>query len=200
MVAITNGYDPEAFVAPDPPGRDWSELKIAHLGQLYAGRDARPFLDAIQALGRDRPAGFPPLRAHFVGNLDARGGDLVNEIHGRGLEKVVSVSGPVSYAESLREMMQSDVLLLIDCPGRRAGVPAKVYEYIGAARPVLALAESDGDLAWVLQESGVPHRIAPPGDPARIKCALGRTGRRRHGRLRSRPGCNNLPPSSRGNR
>jgi len=172
MVAITNGYDPEAFVAFDAPARAGSELKITHPGQLYAGRDPRPFLDAIRDLERDRPAGFPPLRAHFVGNLDGQDTDLVAAIRGRGLEEVVTVSGPVSYSESLREMMQSDILLLLDSPGRSAGVPAKVYEYIGAARPILALAESDGDLAWVLRESGVPYRIAPPGDPARIKRAL----------------------------
>ena len=39
-------------------------------------------------------------------------------------------------------MVQADVLLLLDTPGRQAGVPAKLYEYIGAGRPILALAEA----------------------------------------------------------
>src|SRR5262249_33702287 len=63
-------------------------------------------------------------------------------------------------------------LLLMDTPGRRAGVPAKLYEYIGAGRPILALAERESDVAWVLHESGIPHRIAPPSDAEAIGLAL----------------------------
>ncbi len=84
----------------------------------------------------------------------------------------VSVEGHVTYAQSISAMGQADVLLLLDSPGRRAGVPAKLYEYIGAGRPILALAELDSDVAWVLRESGVPHRIAPPLDPGAIRRAL----------------------------
>jgi len=51
-------------------------------------------------------------------------------------------------------------------------VPAKLYEYLGAGRPILALAELDGDIAWVLRESKVLHRIARPNDIAAIKQAL----------------------------
>jgi hypothetical protein len=69
-------------------------------------------------------------------------------------------------------MVRSDILLLLDGPGRRIGVPAKLYEFIGAGRPILALAERDGDTAWVLSQSGVNHRIAAPGDSAGIQRAL----------------------------
>ena len=69
-------------------------------------------------------------------------------------------------------MVQADLLLLLDTPGRRAGVPAKLYEYIGAGRPILALAEPESDVAWVLRESGVAHRVAPPLDPEAIRRAL----------------------------
>ena len=67
---------------------------------------------------------------------------------------------------------EADILLLLDSPGRKAGVPAKLYEYLGARRPILALGELDGDLAWVLSESGVPYRIAAPLDPPAIRLAM----------------------------
>src|SRR5438132_2242533 len=46
---VTNGYDPESFPAPGPraPGRP---LRIVHAGELYAGRDPRPVLDALKNL------------------------------------------------------------------------------------------------------------------------------------------------------
>ena len=84
----------------------------------------------------------------------------------------VSLEEQVPYEQSIRTMVEADVLLLLDSPGRRAGVPAKLYEYIGAGRPILALAEPESDVAWVLRESGVAHRIAPPLDPEAIRRAL----------------------------
>jgi hypothetical protein len=74
--------------------------------------------------------------------------------------------------QAVGEMVGADILLLLDSPGRRFGVPAKLYEYLGAGRPILALAEMDSDVAWVLHESGVPYRIAPPKDPAAIRSVL----------------------------
>ena len=98
--------------------------------------------------------------------------DLAAEAAVRGLQDVLAFHGQVSYGRALREMVEADVLLLMDSPGRTIGVPAKLYEYLGAGRPILALGERGGDLERVLFESGAPHRIAPPGDTAGITTAL----------------------------
>ncbi len=170
FVTITNGFDREQF-NPAEPARarlEGEALTIVHTGATYYGRDPRPFLEALQRW--DQPA--KPLRARFFGQPPETSYDLEDEIRNRGLEGAVTISGQVSYTESLRAMMAADILLLLDSPGRRIGVPAKLYEYIGAGRPILALGERDGDLGWVLAQSGVPHQIAPPGDPAAIARAL----------------------------
>jgi len=80
--------------------------------------------------------------------------------------------GHLAYAQALEAMCRADVLLLLDQPGRRSGVPAKLYEYLGAGRPILALAEPDGDVAAVLRASGVPYRLASPSRPDEIRPAL----------------------------
>ena len=191
VAVITNGYDPECFAAAaaivhsgergalapcleslesPPPGA--AAVTIVHPGQIYAGRDPRPFLDALRDWGRSPGRAARPLRVRFLGQVERPDLDLRREAAARGLAATVAVVGQVGYAAALREMAQAEILLLLDSPGRRAGVPAKVYEYLGAGRPVLALAEPDGDLAWVLRASGTRHRIAPPGDPARIAQAL----------------------------
>jgi hypothetical protein len=69
-------------------------------------------------------------------------------------------------------MASADILLLLDSPGRRIGVPAKLYEYLGSGRPILALAEPDGDTAWALRTSGAIHRIVAPDDCQGIERAL----------------------------
>jgi glycosyltransferase involved in cell wall biosynthesis len=173
IVAIPNGYDPEVFDAltrrPDPEGR-WT---LVHPGQLYAGRSPLPLLDALRGLQADWPAGRPLPRLRLLGSGHALTADLNDEARRRGLdERVVSVEEHVPYRDSLRAMVDADVLLLLDSPGRRIGVPAKLYEYLGAGRPILALGEPDGDSAWVLRTSGVAHRLAHPDDVVGIGQAL----------------------------
>jgi len=172
MTPITNGYDPERFDANPIPPLSGSTIDIIHTGQIYASRSPIPLLDAIQQL--DTAAlGGRALRVRFIGNfqIEQEKQETEDRIR-RGLDGVVFLEGQVSYNQSIRAMVQADVLLLLDAPGRRAGVPAKLYEYIGANRPVLALAEPDGDVAWVLRESRVPHRIAPPLEVEVIRRAL----------------------------
>jgi glycosyltransferase involved in cell wall biosynthesis len=173
FVSLPNGYDRERFealaagVQPKAPG---APVRVVHAGAIYAGRDPRPFLDALTEV---REAAGARVEADFYGPPpEEPGTDLVREIDARGLGGRVRVHGQVSYECVLREMAGADINLLMDSPGRTVGVPAKLYEYLGAGRPVLALGERHGDLARVLERGGVPYRIVPPRDAAGIAAAL----------------------------
>lgn len=173
MTVITNGYDPERFPtdAERPERVPTDPLRIAYTGQFYADRHPGGLLDAIQSLRQDPAPGMPPLDVEFFGKLDSTV-DVRAEIERRGLEDVVHIRGHVPYAESLRIMGEADVLLLVDQAGRLRGVPAKLYEYLGAGRPVLAMIEPDSDTSWVLGESDLPYRMASPSDARGIRQAL----------------------------
>jgi glycosyltransferase involved in cell wall biosynthesis len=172
MTSITNGYDPESFEANAAPPLSGPTIEIVHTGEIYANRSPGPLLEAVQQL--EAPAlGGRTLRVRLIGNLaNQRQQPEIEDMIRGAANASVSVEGQVTYAQSIRAMVQADVLLLLDTPGRTAGVPAKLYEYIGAGRPILALAEPDSDVAWVLRESQVPHRIAPPLDVEAIRRAL----------------------------
>jgi glycosyltransferase involved in cell wall biosynthesis len=171
VVTLTNGFDPDAFPRHGGRGHD-GPLTLLHAGEVYAGRDPRPLLDALGNLRRRTAEADRPIRLHFLGQVTVNRCDLPVEVKRRGLDSSVTVERQVSYRESLARMAQADLLLLLDAPGRRIGVPAKVYEYLGAGRPILALAEPDGDTAWALRESGAVHRIVAPGDAFGIERAL----------------------------
>jgi glycosyltransferase involved in cell wall biosynthesis len=145
-------------------------VRILHAGQLYVGRDPRPILDAVAGI----PGGsVPPFRFEFLGRTQyAPGADLAAEAQTRGLSESIVCRGQVTYRQTLDEMATADVLLLMDTPNRQIGVPAKLYEYLGAGKPVLATGESHGDLAAILSQSGVPFRIARPNDPVGIRGAI----------------------------
>ena len=169
IITITNGYDPETFAeALTPPPRD--RLSILYTGELYFGRDPRPFLDALRELETTPDA--PKVGFQFLGRWSEDVCDLPAEVKSRDLESAVQVSGLVPYRECLRTMMQADILLLIHTPGYTHGLPAKIFEYIGARRPILVLTEHEGDIGWVLKKSGHLHRLAPMRDVAKIKQAI----------------------------
>jgi glycosyltransferase involved in cell wall biosynthesis len=166
IVTLTNGFDPPAQATPPPPLT--GTLRMLHAGEIYAGRDPLPLLDAMAEL---KQAGHP-LRLVVMGNVHLPRGNLADEAAQRGLASEVDVRGQLPYQEALQEMAQTDLLVLLDAPGRTVGVPAKLYEYLGAGRPILALAEPDGDTAQVLRDSGMPHRIAPPKEVGHIREAI----------------------------
>lgn len=168
---IPNGFDPENFAGLGrTPTDSGKPLLLLHAGEIYSGRDPRPLLDALQQA--NAASTKPPWKVDFLGRSTQGLCDLPEEIRRRGMEEQILLSSQVPYAQALQRMVQADALLLIHTPGVRLGVPAKLYEYLGAGRPILALAEPDGDIAWVLRTSGVPHRVVPALDVARIRQAL----------------------------
>jgi glycosyltransferase involved in cell wall biosynthesis len=170
MVTITNGFDPEKFETHASPRVSSEPLTILHAGELYNQRDPRPLLDALREL---RAAGEPlSIQLDFVGRHTSGHFDMAQEVRSRGLEKDVRLEGQIPYAEALTRMMRADILLILHAAEFRVSIPAKLYEYLGAGRPILAMAELDSDIAWILRESGALHRVAPPRDVAQIKQSL----------------------------
>jgi len=168
IVTIPNGFDPERFPVPIAAAPNTGTLTMLYAGELYWGRDPRPLLEALAELQGDR---FP-VKLEFLGRATDPVYDVPNEIHRRGLDDVVRQCPQQPYAYAIDRMMNVDINVIIHTPGQLIGVQAKLYEYLGAGRPILALAEPNSDIAWVLRESKVLHRIAAPADVPQIKKAL----------------------------
>lgn len=168
IATLTNGFDPFPIV---PSGVSFaSPIRLVHAGELYAGRDPRPLLDSVAALNRRSDA--RPIHLDIVGRTSQSGIDLDLEIKARRLGGVVKLHGQVAYGAARQAMIDADILVLLDGPGRTIGVPAKLYEYLGARRPILALAEETSDTANILQQSGMPHRVVSPAKPEKVTDAL----------------------------
>ena len=50
---------------------------------------------------------------------------------------------PVPRREAYQHQVDADVLLLVTAPGVRSVATSKLYDYIGAGRPILALAQGN---------------------------------------------------------
>ncbi|WP_431475824.1 hypothetical protein [Massilia eburnea] len=75
------------------------------------------------------------------------------------------------YQAALAEMLTVDGLLLLQASNCNHQIPAKLYEYLRARRPIMALTDAAGDTATTLRAAGV-DTIAPLDDSAGIKQGL----------------------------
>ncbi len=175
---LTNGFDRCLLsaqierLAPKiakPTGGE-KRILLLHAGEIYNEQNPGGLLKALcnlQARGFD---GMPRMRLRQLGSVNADL-DLDATIDRLGIRSLIELESHVPYEASLLAMMQADILVVIQTPRNRIAVPAKLYEYLGIGKPILALSHG-GDLDWVLQSSGGTHRIVAPDDAAGIERAL----------------------------
>jgi hypothetical protein len=71
----------------------------------------------------------------------------------------------------LEEMLRADGLLILQAANCNEQIPAKLYEYFRAGRPILGLTSHIGDTAALLRSAGI-NDIAPLDSAAEIELAL----------------------------
>jgi glycosyltransferase involved in cell wall biosynthesis len=173
---IENAFDEENFAdaemdAPAVP-RAGERIVLVHSGAIYPSeRDPVPLFEALAALladGTIAPAKFQML-------LRATGHDdyLAGLIEQHGIGSVVKLAPHVAYRDALREMVSAGGLLILQATNCNHQVPAKLYEYLRARRPILALTDPIGDTAATLRNAGI-DTIAPLDQKQAIMRELGR--------------------------
>ncbi len=156
---IENGYDEESFIeaerdAPAPERLNSGCVTLLHSGIVYPHeRNPEPF---FIALGRLKTAGkiWPgQLKLRFRAPEHER---LLQQLAIQyGVEPFIEICAPVSYLDALREMLCSDALLVMQGAGCNQQIPAKIYEYLRARRPILCLSDAAGDTAALLRQAGM---------------------------------------------
>lgn len=157
---LPNGYD-EADFARFPqttlhgPGRT-GPVVLLHSGILYpVERDPRPLFAALQRLKERRVIGAATLRVRF--RATAHDEVIQPLIDQYAIRDVAILEPPVPYAAALEEMCAADGLLVMQASDSNHQIPAKVYEYLRARRPIFAVTDPLGDTASLLRSLGVAH-------------------------------------------
>lgn len=172
---IENGFDDLQFMDIDDTGVEPQldrPLRVVHSGTVYPSeRDPTDLLSAIRSL-TDR--GDLTARRLAI-TLRTTGHDhVVNPmIEKAGVSKIIKTAPSVPYRQALEEMVASDALLLMQASNCNHQIPAKVYEYMRAGRPIVALTDPAGDTAQVVRRSS-RHLVARLDSAQEIECALQR--------------------------
>jgi hypothetical protein len=179
---IPNGFDPEAFADLPPPagGGTPGAVEIAHWGQLYGLRSGRFLLQALARLRTSDPDAYARTRVVFRGSIDGEPAFRA-QAAALGIVDALDLAGSLPHAQALARQRASDVLLLLgpEHEDPEVQVPAKLYEYLAARRPILSLSRAGGAIEEILRLADVPFERAEPDDPDAIAAALARVVRRR---------------------
>jgi len=168
---IRNGFDPADFgaagaVAPAAPP---APLTLLHTGMLTLTRSASGLLRGLQHLYARQPAARGRLHVTFLGARESNNDAQVARL---GLGDCVRMRDYVPHADAIAAMRAAGVLVLIKHtePRFTGLIPGKLYEYMGADRPILALVPPSeaADLVRGLDWG----EVAPPDDASAIAAAL----------------------------
>jgi hypothetical protein len=159
---IENGYDEEDFAGLSHAGMahtDATPLALLHSGILYPSeRDPTAFFEALRAL---REAGeIKPETLSVRLRATGHDGHYHRQLSEMGLSDIVRLDPAIGYRAALEEMVRADGLLLFQASNCNHQIPAKLYEYLRARRPIIAFTDPAGDTASVLRHAGVTT-VAP---------------------------------------
>jgi glycosyltransferase involved in cell wall biosynthesis len=163
VVTIANGSDFDDFAGLEYRRTD--RLRLTHTGSFFGHRDPKPFLQAL------KDSGLEDVVVRFVGDFRPGDREFLESLE---LGDRVELIEYVPRRESLRLQKESDALLLLipEAGGRGRGVlSGKVFEYLAAERPILAVVPPDGAAARQIRDTG-GGVVAPPEDVDAIRDAL----------------------------
>lgn len=164
---VPNGFD-SAEVPTDVATPRGLPFRLCYTGSLYGGkRDLSGLFGAIRNLADSSDLRAGELEFTFAGP----DGTAVRTMAERcGIATFVREVGIVNAAEAKRLQQSSHLLVLVenatDTPWIRGNMPGKAYEYLGAGRPVLALAHPGSSIAALFNETGTGVTFRPTDTPA----------------------------------
>ncbi|HSF03876.1 MAG TPA: glycosyltransferase [Solirubrobacterales bacterium] len=170
---VPNGWDPELAV-PDPGGHDSDILDPERVSLVYTGRfgsygrDPGPLVRALGELARAHPDLASRLELVVAGPLTEDEAALMRTDVPPAR---IVVAGSLPRERSLALQRAADALLLLASPERTQLLNFKLFEYLAAGRPILALA-SGTEAGRVVEEAG--GAAVPADDVAAIVKALRR--------------------------
>ncbi|UCG41822.1 MAG: glycosyltransferase [candidate division WOR-3 bacterium] len=151
---LDNGFDPEDF---DAAAEKLEGFSVLHVGNVWQNEAALE--DVARAIAQ-----VPDGRLYLAGRFA--------EPMRRTLERNdrIGLLGTLPHGRACRLMKGADILLYLGKPGQPVGI--KLYEYLGASRPILVYGPDTSEAADLVSESGSGLECQSSGDIAQALLRL----------------------------
>ena len=159
VLHVPNGFEPFATPPAAAGEGDASPFLVVFTGTMAQMPDIETLLEAVHDLLARHPEARRRLRVELLGAYESGYEDRSIAL---GLKGIVRFPGPRTHEETRALQHRADVLMLIKPtgPSFRTMVPGKLYEYLEARRPIVAVIEESDEATELLRRAG--QSILPP--------------------------------------
>lgn len=150
-VVITNGYDPADFTSIGNVELD-KKFTLTHTGSLNEDRNPHALWEVLAELAQKDEQFKNDLEIKFIGQVAT---EVIQSINLHQLQNNLNLVGSLPHNKVIEQMISSQLLLALlnNTPKNDGIIPGKLFEYIGAQRPIVAIGKPEGDAAKVIKET-----------------------------------------------
>jgi glycosyltransferase involved in cell wall biosynthesis len=147
---ITNGFDDEVLtkkmISLD------KKFTLSYIGLLPKQSNPKLLFKVLSSLCLDNIDFKNDLQINFIGDISD---DVKSEIENHNLIENTNFIGYVSHREAIEYQKKSQVLLLLipNVEKSEGILTGKLFEYLTAKRPILAIGPENGDLSEILENT-----------------------------------------------
>lgn len=145
---VTNGFD----VPEKVEFKMDSHFSISHIGSLLGERNPEVLWKILDEICNENQTFKNDLQLKFAGALSE---EVKKSLENFQLAENCNFLGYVSHSEALQLQRQSQALLLVEINSAetRAIIPGKLFEYLAAKRPIIALGPKESDIEEIISET-----------------------------------------------
>lgn len=151
VYVITNGFDPSQI---NYGTNLQNKFTISYTGSIYRGyQDPKPFFSALAYLIDSCSINAEEISVEFYGHKNAW---LAEDIRKYKLDDFVKILGLIPRELSIEKLRSSHLLLLLTWNDHREKgvIPAKIFDYLAARRPILSIGSTTGSaVELILRET-----------------------------------------------
>lgn len=147
---ITNGFDTDTKTSSTKTILD-TKFTITHIGLMNADRNPKILWEVLEELMRENEGFKKDIQIKLIGKLANEVAISISKFP----EEMIDKIGYLSHSEVKKYQLKSQVLLLAinNVPSAKGIITGKIFEYLQAKRPILAIGPKDGDLAEILKKT-----------------------------------------------
>ena len=148
---ITNGFDSDVDESTALSKLD-ENFSISHIGSLLSGRNPISLWKVLAEISAENKDFRNDFKLKLYGAVSD---EVVQSIKEAGLEKNLLLGGYIGHSEALRIQKSSQLLLLIEINSEETKgiIAGKLFEYLAAKRPILAIGPIEWDVAKIIEET-----------------------------------------------
>lgn len=145
---ITNGFDIEISTENEFD----KKFTLAHIGSLLSERNPEMLWKVLSELVTENSEFKKDFELKLAGIVSD---DVIKSINNFGLSEHLVSLGYLSHKQSIEIQRKSQLLLLIeiDSPETKAIIPGKLFEYLAAKRPIVAIGPKGSDIEGIIHET-----------------------------------------------